>query len=104
ELPQNVLLNFFDWALSVDEVIMENLLQRLQRVPRLLLENAIAALRESFVVIGRTVFGERANSGANDLVVVHARLCSALELTGDRLLFVDEQHHNVNGGLSKMNA
>src|SRR5687768_12923872 len=104
EFLQNVLLHLFNRSLRVDEVIVENFLEGLERLPRLLLEHAVTSARERLIVIGRTIFAEFSDAGTNHFFIVPPRLPPALELACDRLLLIDEQHHNVNRRLPEMNA
>lgn len=104
ELVEDVALDLGEVALGVDEVVVENLLEGLEGVPRLLLEDAVAALGEDGIVVGGAFFPEFAVAGAADLVVVDLGFAAAFELTLDGGLFVHEEHHHVHGGLAEMDA
>ena len=101
---QDVLFDAFDRALRIDEVIVKDFLQRFQRFPGLFLERVIALPGQGFIVIGGPVFAEGSNAGAPHFFVVRQRFASAFELPRDGFLFVDEEHHDVDGGMPKMNA
>ena len=56
------------------------------------------------VVIGGPIFAQIADSGAQHFLVVTQRFAAALELPRDGFLLVDEENHDVNGGMPEMNA
>src|SRR5688500_4563200 len=104
ELLENVLLHLLDRSLRVDEVIVEDFLEGLERLPRLLLEHAVTTARERLIVIGWTIFAQISDAGTNHFFIVPSRLAPALELACNRLLLIDEQHHDVNRRLPEMDA
>ena len=95
---------FSNGSLGVDEVVVEDFLQRLERVPGLLLEDLVAPPRERLVVVGGSIFAQLADAGAPHFLVVRVRFAAALQLARDRFLLVDEQHHDVDGRLPEMDA
>ena len=95
---------FSNGALRVDEVVVEDLLQRLERVPGLLLERLVAPPRQRLVVVGRPIFAQPADAGAPHFLVVGERFAAALQLAGDRFLLIDEQHHDVDRRMPEMDA
>ena len=104
ELVEDVTLDLGKVALGVDEVVVEDLLEGLEGVPRLLLEDAVTALGEDGIVVGGAFFPELAVAGAADLVVVDLGFAAAFELAIDGGLFVHKEHHDVHGGLAEMDA
>ena len=104
KLLEDVLLNSADLALGVDEVVMEDFLQRLEGLPSLLLEHAVTAFGQGGIVVGGAFLQGLADTGAKDFFVVGLDLQSALELAFHRGVFVDEEHHDVNGGLAEIHA
>ena len=85
-------------------MVVEEAAQRLERIPRLLLEDAVPAAGQVLVVIGRPLLEHLADAGAPRLLVVRADLAAALELAFDRGPFIDEEHHDVNRRLTEMEA
>ena len=104
EFLEDVLLDLVDIALGVDEVVVEDLLQRLKRIPGLRLENEVAAFGQRGIVVSGAFFQELANARAADFFVVGFDLKSALKLTFHRGVFVNEEHHDMDGGLAEIHA
>ena len=55
-------------------------------------------------MVRRTIFHHLPDPRTQHFVVVRLRLRSTPELTGDRLLFIHKQHHDVHRRLTKMDA
>src|SRR5262245_43445076 len=68
---EDVLLDRVKGALSVNEMVVENLLQRLKRFPGLLFESLVPATSQSFVVIGWAILAQVTDSGPADLFVMN---------------------------------
>ena len=65
---------------------------------------ALSNAKVRFVVIGGTIFKHESDSGPVHFLVVRPRFAATLELTRNRLLFIHEEHHDVDGGMTEVNA
>src|SRR5262249_57802246 len=83
QLLEDVLLDRVDRTLRVHEVVMENLLERAQRVPRLLLERLVAPARQRLVDVGGALLEEGADARPPHFLVVRGNLAAALQLPRD---------------------
>ena len=72
QLLQDVLLDLLERPLGVDEVVVEDFLERLERVPGLLLERLVAPPRQRLVVVGGPILAQLADAGAPHFLVVGA--------------------------------
>src|ERR1700674_296607 len=99
QLADDFGLHLGDGCLGVDEVVVEDLLEGNQRVVGLLLEDAIAVACQPLAKVRCPFLPTFAHARAGDLLVVGDDLPSALELARHAFRLVDEQHHDVEGGL-----
>ena len=102
QLFDDVVLHQFQRRLGVDEVVMEDRLQRDQRVVGLLFEDLVAIARQFGVEVGGTLFPEFAEPGTPDLLIVREDFLPAFELPCDALSLIDEEDHDVENGLLEM--
>ena len=77
-------LHFWNGPLSVDEMVVENFLERHERVPGLLLEDAVAAAGQSFVVKSVALSSNRSPTPVRgDFLIVGDDVPPPLQLAGD---------------------
>ena len=83
-------------------MVVEDLLERDQRVVGLLLENAVAIPREGFAEIRGPLLPELADPRPLHLLVMRDDRPPARHLPGDALRLVHEQHHDVEDRLLEL--
>ena len=103
ELLDDAGLDFRQRTLRVDEVIVEDVAQGLQRLVGSLLEDAVTIAGGVGREVGLADFGERA-AVAGDLLVLGEGFLAALQLTADRLVLVDEEDEDVEVRLREARA
>ena len=99
QLLQNVFLHNFQRCLSIDEVIVEQLLEGYQRVVGLFFKDPVTVACQIVVKVGRAFLPQGTDSTAPDFFVVCQGLTATFQLTGNTFGFVNKQHHDVKGGL-----
>src|ERR1700712_1048880 len=87
KLLEDVLFDFLDRALGVNEVVVEYFFERLQGGPRLLFEHAITPLSQAFVVIGGAFLRKLTDTRAPDFLIQIADFSTTLDLTRNALFF-----------------
>lgn len=102
EFLEDVLLDLVDVALGVDEVVVEDFFKGLEGIPGLFFEDAVASHGEGGVVVGGAFFEDVADAGAGNFFVVFFDFEAAFELAFDRGFFLNEKHHDVDGGLAEV--
>ena len=102
ELANDVVLHQFERCLRIDEVVVEDLLERDQGVVGFLFEDLVAIARQCWIEVGGAFFPEFSETRAADLCIVRQHLLAALELTGDAFRLIHKQHHDVEDWLFEM--
>ena len=103
ELLDDAGLDFRQRTLRVDEVVVEDVAQRLQRLVGALLEDAVTVAGGVGGEVGLTDLGERAPF-AGGLLVLGEGFLAALQLTADGLVLVDEEDEDVEMRLREARA
>ena len=95
QLADDVALDDVDGRLGVDEMVVEDLLERNERIIGLLLESPVAVAGELRIEIRVALFPQLADARLADFGVVGDGFTAALELAGDAFRLIDEEHHDV---------
>jgi len=96
-------LDFRQRTLRVDEVVVEDVAQGLQRLVGAFLEDAVAVAGGVCREVGLADLGERA-AFAGDLLVLGEGFLATLQLTADRLVLVDEEDEDMEVRLRETRA
>ncbi len=102
QLADDVVLHQFQGCLGVDEVVVEDGLQRDERVVGLLFEDLVAVPRQRGIKVGGAFLPQLAEAGTPHLFVVRQDLPATLELACDAFRLIDEEHHDVEDRLLEM--
>src|SRR6266850_2350257 len=104
ELLQNVLLDLLDGPAGIDDMVVKNFLQRLERVPGLFFERLVSPSRKRLIMVRGAILPGTADSGAPDFAVMDARFAASLQLARHRFLFVHEKNHDVDRRMPEMDT
>ena len=104
QLADDVFPHQLERGLGIDEVVVEDFLERHQRVVSLLFEDAVAVARQILAEVRRPFLPKLPDAGTLHLLVVRDHLAAALHLAGDAFRFVHEEHHDVENRLLEMHG